>query len=187
MTRNIIPIFTFIAGVALGVAASYKIASTKYANIADEEIASVKERFSDRLRNEQKSVKQCDDTLTQESKETHDKYKVLVSGAGYDTIDTSTKGDIMKKKPTIYTISPDEFDTLDDYRCETLYYSSDNYVLDSCWLSFSDQDILDTIGADPIGMFGEYEDDSAYVRNEDRMCDYEILLSEKTCAEIQQE
>ena len=48
MSKGIGMLFTFVVGVATGVAATYKIAETKYRNIANEEIDSVIERFSNR-------------------------------------------------------------------------------------------------------------------------------------------
>jgi 1-aminocyclopropane-1-carboxylate deaminase/D-cysteine desulfhydrase-like pyridoxal-dependent ACC family enzyme len=83
-----------------------------------------------------------------------------------------------------YIISPDEYNTLDGYDTSTLYYSSDNYVLDSDCHIMSNAEISRTIGHDPYGHFGEYEDDSVHVRNDKLRCDYEVLQSMKTHTEI---
>lgn len=48
MNKNIGMVLTFVAGIVIGTAATYKIAETKYRNIADEEIESVIDRFSNR-------------------------------------------------------------------------------------------------------------------------------------------
>jgi hypothetical protein len=213
-------VFTFIAGIAVGVAATYKVAETKYRNIADEEIESVIERFEGRKPMIQKEYDEDDsrESAVQEEEDKEDsnsqvepdrfsvtknsmkEYKSTVNRTGYDKISEQTskptKGGKKKKdaieevKPVeehdnnIYVIRPDEFNTLDGYRVETLYYSSDNYLLDSNYHEVSDYDMTRTIGHDPYGNFGEYEDDSVYVRNDDLMCDYEILLSEKKFSEI---
>ena len=42
----------------------------------------------------------------------------------------------------------------------------------------------ETLIGDALSHFGEYEDDSVYVRNEDTECDYEILKHDKTFDEI---
>lgn len=84
----------------------------------------------------------------------------------------------------IYTIDPDDFNILEDYGTETLYYTRDNYVVDVDYRKLSDDEIKATIGHDPLGSFGEYEDDSVHVRNEIRQIDYEILLSDKDYNEI---
>lgn len=201
MNKNITMIFTFIAGVAVGVAATYKIAETKYQNIADEEIESVKATFS---KHDQKNAIDvpASPVLAVERKiitkpDILD-YKSKIERVGYDTISkqTSKKEEEVPVVPDsneedfdgyIYSIPPDEFNILDDYNTTTFYYSSDNYLLDSDYKILDDADIRETIGRDPFGMFGEYEDDSVHIRNELKKIDYEILLSEKTCAEIQEE
>ncbi len=40
-------------------------------------------------------------------------------------------------------------------------------------------DIEETVGIDSLTHFGEYEDDSVFVRNDERKCDYEILLDHR--------
>lgn len=35
-----------------------------------------------------------------------------------------------------------------------------------------------TVGVDSLNHFGEFEEDSVYVRNDARKCDYEILADE---------
>lgn len=84
----------------------------------------------------------------------------------------------------IYVIKPEEFNTLDKFESETLYYSEDHQVIDSDYKILTTPEIEKLIGGDPYGRFGEYEDDSVYIRNEILMIDYEILLSLKTSEEI---
>lgn len=45
-------------------------------------------------------------------------------------------------------------------------------------------DIEETVGEDSLEHFGEYEDDSVYVRNDAKKCDYEILLDQRNYQEI---
>ena len=45
-------------------------------------------------------------------------------------------------------------------------------------------DIEETVGEDSLEHFGEYEDDSVYVRNDAKKCDYEILLDQRYYQEI---
>lgn len=40
------------------------------------------------------------------------------------------------------------------------------------------------LGIDSLNHFGEYEDDSVFVRNDARKCDYEILLDQRTYSEV---
>ena len=38
------------------------------------------------------------------------------------------------------------------------------------------EDVEGTVGTDSLTHFGEYEDDSVFVRNDEKQIDYEILL-----------
>ena len=100
ISRNIGMAISFVAGVAIGVLATYKIADQKYRNIANEEIDSVIERFSNR---EPKSGPmsevpqpkalaevEVDDVEEEDrfadSKVSMAKYKSTVEHVGYDKI-----------------------------------------------------------------------------------------------------
>ena len=202
MKKNTNVIIAFLAGVSVGALLSYKIADEKYKKIADEEIASVKDIFTDR-----QPLPQVDPEIrVAEVRKVTPRpdimnYRNSIKELGYDTVNKqNSKKEVVEDmdmdmdmdnevqyKDHIYVISPDEFDTLDDYITETLYYTQDNYVLDSDLEILSDAEISNMIDHDPLGHFGEYEDTSVYIRNDELQCDYEILLSLKTCEEIRKE
>ena len=46
------------------------------------------------------------------------------------------------------------------------------------------EDVEETVGFESLNHFGEYEDDSVFVRNDARKCDYEILLDQRTYSEV---
>ena len=46
------------------------------------------------------------------------------------------------------------------------------------------EDVEDAVGIDSLNHFGEYEDDSVFVRNDARKCDYEILLDQRAYSEV---
>lgn len=80
-----------------------------------------------------------------------------------------------KKVKPPYVITPEEFDDHDDYSVVTLTLYADNK------LAYDQTDKLITdiegiVGVDSLSHFGEYEDDSVFVRNDDIKCDFEILL-----------
>lgn len=193
MNKNINTVITFMAGVAIGVLTTYKIAETKYQNIADEEIKSVIETFTGRKPSNKVSSNDGGHDVDMSKNDILD-YKNNVDRFGYSTISkqTSKNNEEVEDKMSavkeytdkIYIISPDDYNTLDGFDAETFYYSADNYLLNSDCEVVPDDEINILMGHDPYGHFGEYEDDSVHIRNEDRMCDYEILLSRKTCAEI---
>ena len=49
------------------------------------------------------------------------------------------------------------------------------------------EDVDDVVGMESLTHFGEYEDDSVFVRNDRLRCDYEILMDERTYSEAQKE
>ena len=86
----------------------------------------------------------------------------------------------MVEKP--YVIPPEEFDDSDEYAKLSLTYYSDGVLADE-----NDEivdDINETVGADFANHFGEYEDDSVFVRNNRLKCDYEILRDNRSYSDV---
>ena len=85
----------------------------------------------------------------------------------------------MSEKPgdsdTPFIITPEEFGELDDYTTISLTYFADNVLADENDEKISDYDIESMIGSESLEHFGDYEDDSVFVRNDKLKCDYEIL------------
>lgn len=82
-----------------------------------------------------------------------------------------------------YIIRPDEFGEYDDYDTISLTYYADHILTDE-----DDEiveDIEDKIGFDALNHFGEYEEDSVFVRNDRIKCDYEILLDQRKYSEVE--
>ena len=113
MSKGIGMLFTFVVGVATGVAATYKIAETKYRNIANEEINSVIERFSNReplvveltenTTDDQEEDQQKNEVTTDRfstSKSSFVDYKSKITETGYDKVSMqNSKPKKSKKKP----------------------------------------------------------------------------------------
>ena len=175
-------IFAFIAGAALGSAASYLFLRTKFDKIAQEEIDSVKAMYA------RKTDKILETPIVEpegdlpETKDNNEEtpvqnYISKVKEQGYIKYSDITKeekggSDVAENKP--YVISPDEFGELDDYDTETLYYYADDVLTDDQDNIIENVDKL--VGVDSLTHFGEYEDDSVFVRNDTDRTDYEILL-----------
>ena len=78
-----------------------------------------------------------------------------------------------------YVVSPEEFgekqdENGEDYDVITLHYYSDKILTDDRNELLEDVD--GTVGYDSLNHFGEYEDDTVFVRNDRLKADYEILL-----------
>lgn len=158
-------ILCFVLGSAIGSVVTWKLIEKKYKDLADEEIASVVETFK-----AQKSKKDKKDISTNEVKETTTKKK-------------TTKVVENIKQP--YIITPEQYGEYDEYKTlSLLYLADDNLINDDNEIITEDRDKM--LGVDALSHFGEYEDDSVYIRDEDKEIDYEILKSEKTYSEIQE-
>ena len=154
--------FIFAVGAAIGSAVTWKLVKTKYEKIADEEIESVKEVYSKKAYNEVKADA--------------DEYSELINKNGYsgDIPENKEEGDDDMKKP--YVISPDDFGET-GYEQVTLFYYNDKVLADDADNEIDDIDAL--VGEESLNHFGEYEEDSVYVRNDEMKTDYEILISER--------
>ena len=158
-------ILYFVLGSAIGSVVTWKLIEKKYKDLADEEIASVVETFK-----AQKPKKEKKDISTNEVKETKTKKK-------------TTKVTENIKQP--YIITPEQYGEYDEYKTlSLLYLADDNLINDDNEIITEDRDKM--LGANALSHFGEYEDDSVYIRDEDKEIDYEILKSEKTYSEIQE-
>lgn len=158
----------FVTGIVLGSAITWDYAKTKYAKIADEEIASVKAAF--------KSEKSNKDSDIREEKNDIEKMEELAIANKYVTQDK-----VIKKEETDmnepYVISPDDFDE-NGYEIVSLIYYADDVLTDEHDNVIRNRDKL--IGKDSLTKFGEYEEDSVFVRDDERKIDYEILADTRT-------
>ena len=79
---------------------------------------------------------------------------------------------------TPYLIKPEEFD-IGDYEVITLRdYDDDVVTVDNTGKVLTEDEIEECVGFDSLTHFGEYEEDSVFVRNDDLRIDYEILRDE---------
>lgn len=153
----------FVTGIVLGSAITWNFAKTKYAKIADEEIASVKAAF--------KSEKNNEDSDICEEENDIEKMEELTSVNKYVTYDRRIKKEETDMNEP-YVISPDDFDEI-GYEIVSLTYYADDVLTDERDNVISNRDEL--IGKDSLTKFGEYEEDSVFVRDDGRKIDYEIL------------
>lgn len=179
MNDTLNKVIIFAVGAAIGSAVTWKIVKTKYEQIANEEIESVKERF----RNKKISVAEPEDEEPKDETENGSEdinkesveYNKILDENGYRNYSSLNESEKEEKKDMgePYVISPDEFDT-EDYETESLTYYADGVLTDM--YDNIIEDIEGMVGEDSLNHFGEYEDDSVFVRNDATRTDYEILL-----------
>jgi len=160
-------VLIFAAGAATGAVASWYLLKTKYEQIAQEEIDSVKEAFAKRAAIEKPPLEE---------------YAAKLNECGYN-LTGETEDNSEEKEETesmeddmAYVISAEEFGEYDEYESITLSYYADGVLTDEADEIIDD--VEDIIGSDALTHFGEDPDDpdSVYVRNDRLKADYEILL-----------
>lgn len=188
-------VLIFTAGLAIGSVVTWKLLKTRYEQIAQEEIDSVYEAISRR-----DEVEETGDSVAEDLKdgieragEGFEKAGEAVRKAAIDireyaetlsknnyTNYNDAKEAIKVKRP--YVIPPEDFGELDDYDTISLTYYSDGVLADD--MDEIVEDVDDIVGRDSLSHFGEYEDDSVFVRNDNMRADYEILLDERKYSDV---
>lgn len=180
MNDKLSSVIIFCGGVFIGGFLTWDFFKTKYEKIADEEIASVKETFEHREPRPDKNYK------VEEELKGNDAYVNIIDSNSYrnysnTTIETDKKGgtaDMELNRP--YVITPEQYEDNVDYTKVSLTWYSDE-VLENDWGNVLDPD--DVIGRDALTTFGQYEDDSVFVRDDDEQVDYEVLRDTRSYEE----
>lgn len=182
MKNKLCYIFAFAAGAAIGSAVTWKFLKTKYEKIAQEEIDSVKEVFSKREEPVEK-----EDISEEPEKEVEEKSE-LPSIEYYKELVRNRYGKELEEKKEVkdvskpYVIPPDEFGDLLEYDTISLTYYADKVLTDD--MDEPIEDVDDVVGVDSLNCFGEWEDDSVFVRNDKYKTYYEILLDERKYSDV---
>ena len=174
-------IFSFLIGATVGSIATWKLLKTKYEQIAQEEIDSVKDVYSKNYRNNEDDIENIKDIPDEQNpiNEIDDKpdlsiYTAKLKEQGYLKDEEEGGTDEMEKP---YVISPEEYGEIDDYNLYSYTYYADKVLADENNEPIEDVDSI--IGLESLKHFGEYGDDSVYVRNDELKADYEILLDDE--------
>lgn len=193
-------VIAFLAGTAIGGMAAWRVANERYAKISEEDILSVKEAFRNREQKlkdeieELKSKLEVTECLEEEEKvpstilstnEHQDKgdineYVRMVNRTKYAHTSVPQKEDHSIEAP--YVISPEEFGEMDGYtQIGLTYFEDDDILSDENGVIIDDPE---EIVGDALNHFGDYEEDSVFVRSDPKRCDYEILKDLRSYAEF---
>ena len=151
-----------------GAAVTYKITKEKIMQEAHEEIDAIREyyNFNDSIDNDTESFEP--DENPKSEKEAYEKI-----------IKDYKEEEEMEDRP--YVIAPEEFGEC-DYATISLTYYADGIVANEKNKPIRNVDEL--IGEESLDHFGEYEEDSVFVRNDKLRIDYEILKDYRAYSEI---
>lgn len=176
-------LLAFAAGALIGSAATWYFVKDKYEKLAQEEIDSVKETFKKSY--EDQEVKHEEEIHKVENKY----YNSLAQNYNYEkksrpeTILEEDEEEEVRKMDEPYVIKPYEFGDYIDYEQISLLYFADGVLADEDTLDVID-DVEETVGEYFADHFGEYEEDSVYVRNDAKRCEYEILKDERQYKDV---
>jgi len=174
----------FAMGAAIGSVVTWQLLKTKYEKIAEEETRSMEEYYKnkyepqDEPEEEEPEVKKSNEVSEVSGfssglkfrKPGLDEYVNMIMDEGY----SEKKGDVENiDRP--YVIEPEEYGEYHGYEPISLSYYADGVLADGVTGDIVD-DVEETVGADFADHFGEYEDDSVFIRNDIRKADYEILM-----------
>ena len=185
MNSKITGFLLFVAGATVGSIATWKLVKTKYERIANEEIASVKDIYLRResvlqegKQTKKEPVVKNDKPSIYEMKE----YLERVKDYGYNAEEQENEEGESDMNDSPYVISPDEFGNMDDHTLISLTYYADGVLADDWDTKVINPD--EEVGPNIESHFGEYEEDTVFVRNEKLKNDYEICRDLRTYAEV---
>ena len=184
MKNSVITGFSFLLGMGIGAYVTYMYVKDMYAEIAQEEINSVKEAYVKKAKNLKR-----DDITEDEKKEKADKaknkpdiseYAAKLKESGYTNYSEISQEDNDVEVP--YVIAPEDYGENDEYETISLTYYSDGVLTDE------DDEVItnpgELVGKDFASHFGDYEDDSVFIRNDERKIDFEILMDYRTYQDV---
>lgn len=202
MNKKLLGAIMFTIGAAVGSVVTWKVVKTRYEQIANEEIASVRDEFSRMAVKMKKDLKEAtadtepqddedeyypdDDErdFTEQERQQVEYYKITSkyrSSGDEDENDKEGDDEGEFDVPFIngpYVISPDDFAcSPPGYNAQTLDYFADGVLADDWGVKL---DIEETIGEENLVHFGEYADDILYIRNERTEIDYEVTRDPRT-------
>ena len=186
MNKGLINTFIFSLGAVAGSLVTYGLLKNKYEAKADEEIEKYRKELNSRNISKEKIKEESEDEIEPEVKEVktddHRKdYEKLINKYKVPTndVEITIGGDDMLDP---YVIPPEEFGEDEDYETESLTYYNDKVLTDDFDNPIEDIDFL--VGKESLLHFGEYEDDSVFVKNEKTHTYYEILADERNYSDI---
>lgn len=187
----------FLAGAAVGGGSVWYVLKARYEEISEQDIYSAKQAFRAREEKLQREIDNLKERLESPDMDTEEPKTIQVSAAK-----NREKGDINDYAKMVnrvqysrtsvpqppeheveapYVISPDEFGEMDGYTKISLIYFDDGILSDENGVIIDEPE---GIVGDALNHFGEYEEDSVFVRSDPKRCDYEILRDLRSYAEF---
>lgn len=177
MNNKVVNTIAFLLGAGIGSVVIWKLVETKYKKLAQEEIDSVREVYSKKeiaLANEVKKAHACLEANTKNDKVPS--YQRVVEDMGYATEFKEEEG-----VGNVHVIPPESYGELGYEEVSLTYYADDVLAYDDDSVI---RDVNKVVGKGSLNTFGEYEDDSVFVRDDDKKIDYEILRDMRRYSDV---
>ena len=192
MSNNVKNTIIFMAGAAIGAAATWFFTKEKYAAQAQAEIDDVKATFARRF--SEPSDEQTSDEIDIPVKKEENRFAAVSSLNAFDAPEVEKtdyssitnvlgySGDVIDEPENVekpYVITQNEYGEFGDYMEISLNLYSDGILADD------DDEIIDDIAA-VLGtdFMDEFEDDIVLIRNDARKCDYEVVRDYRSYYEV---
>ena len=162
MNNNVKNFIIFAVGAAIGSAVTWNIAKARHKADLEEVRTYYREKYNkpeDGESDTERVMKNLEETK-----------KVISEYRAYAKQYESNEEDEEEMEP--YVITPDEFSD-SEYETVSLTYYADGILTDDNDVII--EDIESCVGSESLDHFGEYEEDSVFVRNDEKEIDYEIL------------
>lgn len=180
MNNKIFGAVAFSAGILVGSATTYQLLKNKFEEHIQSEIDSIKEYYKTASDAKEKpDLDELAKSVQEEIEEdTNPVVKKVTQKLGYIPKDE-------EPKDMFEILSPMEFGTEEEYDELSFTYYADGVLANE--LNEEIKDVAKYLGdTNALNRFGEYEDDSVFVRNHVIKADIEILLDESTFASVRE-
>lgn len=162
----------FTAGAAVGSAVTFVLLREQYKKLAEEEAASFREELSNIRKNFLKEPVE-EEVENEQNEADLQEHNEIVTESGYTNYANIELKKEAKKVKEPYVIAPEDYGELDDYDVVSLTYYADGILANDMDEPIEDVELV--VGRNSLNHFGEYEDDSVFVRDDENKIDYEIL------------
>ena len=167
----------FLLGAAAGSLTTWLLLKNKYCNNENDEISWAEWKEVSRGKTEKFEEEPKKKETTASTRETSSiRSDMMRDAADYIRYngywETAKQYEDRANKP--YVIKPEEFGENSEYSQITLTYYSDGVLADDND-EMLDDDAGQIVGTDFMDHFGEFEEDSVFIRNDRRKTDYEIV------------
>lgn len=174
MNSKLLGAFLFIAGSAVGFWAAHTTISRRY----KQELDQINDDLNTYFREHEKPLTASTKAPRPAAEPCTQSVAEMAHTLGYAEAAKSAAS------PSPRVISMEDFGELDDYDEISLTYYADETLTDDTDHPMGEDEIEDTIGRANLKRFEQCEGDAVYIRNDRLKADYEILLDERSYAEI---